>query len=88
VGNFLQHAARKRDDPAARCNVLCSLSQHQERTAQVSGDDFLEEIDIILADRRKGLIPALWTNINAAEFGDGFREEPFNITRYRHVSLN
>jgi hypothetical protein len=62
--------------------VLSGLRQNEESAAQVRTDDFVEQIDVILADRRErhdsGVVN---NNVNAAEFLHGFIEQPLDIAR-------
>src|SRR6202171_3025021 len=69
--------------------MLRGLSQHQEGTAQVGGDNFVEQVEVILANGRQWHDARVVNhNVDAAEFRTGFIEEPLDVRRARHICLN
>jgi len=66
--------------------VLRGVRQHQEGSAQVGGDNFIEEVEVILANRRKGHDARVVNHdVDASEFRIGFIEEPLDIWRARNM---
>src|SRR6266480_3445218 len=65
------------------------LSKDQEGAAQVGGNDFIEQIEVILADGRKWHDPRVVNhNVDAPEFCTGFIEEPLDVSRARNICFD